>query len=251
MQRFPIRTRFVPWFLSMFRSTSQAQWALAVGILVVVVFFSLLVLFNLVDPYPLKDWIYLRLTLVDMGFAGVIVYLLMLTFIPLFSPLSLLIVTGAAAYGPFLGTIFSYGGTLLNAMVCFLLVKALHIEDAWGKSRHTQKIKDAIGEHGYSIVLILQLITILPFTLINSAAAASGVSFKDFLRATTLGVIPCVLIYSFVGNRVVADLVSPEVYFAGISVLALTLILVAVRQRHAQDVNEELTEIDEETRHVE
>ena len=83
------------------------------------------------------------------------------------------------------------------------------------------------------IVLVLQLATVLPFTLINAAAAGSGVSWKDFMKATSVGVWPCVILYSFLGNRIVAKSVSPEVYFAAISVAALTLIVLAVKKRNS------------------
>ena len=227
-------SRAVTWYLALVNNPSPSRRWLSLAIFSGVIFVSLLGLFRIFDPYPLRDWIYLRLTLMDLGYAGMLVYLIMLTVIPLFSPLSLIIVTGSAAYGPFLGMILSYVGCLLNANLAFFLVKSLSLEKAWGKGARAVRLKEAIWQHGYLIVLVLQLITVIPFTMINAAAAGAGISWKDFMKATSLGVWPCIILYSFLGHRIIARAISPEVYFASICVLALSILLIALRKKDAQ-----------------
>jgi len=221
----------VRWYTYMLNNPSPFKRSLSLAILVLIVFVAMLGLFNIIDPYPLKDWVYLRLTLADFGIWGVLVFLLMTAVLPLFSPLTIMIVTGSAAYGPLLGLLLSYIGVLLNANLAFFLIKALSVDKAWGNDKQTQHLKNAIRKNGYIIVLVLQLITIIPFMLINSAAAAAGVRWKEFMKATSLGILPCVVFYSLLGDRLVTQLVSPRIYFALISVLVLCLILIGISKK--------------------
>ena len=224
----------IRWYNGLAKSNSGIKRGISLGILGVIAFLSALGVFHILDPYPLKDWIYLKLTLNVMGLSGVLTYLLMVAILPLFSPLTLVIVTGSAAFGPFKGFLLSYIGCIINANIAYILVKALSIENAWGNSRRGIKIKDAIKQHGYIIVMSLQLITIIPFTLINAAAAGSGISWKNFMKATSIGLCPCLLLYSFMGNKLVSDMVSPRVYFAGVFVMVLLLVVIALRKKGAQ-----------------
>ncbi|MEA2102591.1 MAG: VTT domain-containing protein [Thermodesulfobacteriota bacterium] len=224
----------IRWYNGLAKSTSEIKRGLSLGILGVIAFLSALGIFHVVDLYPLKDWINLNLTLNDMGISGWLTYILMVAILPLFSPLTLVIVTGSAAFGPLKGVILSYIGCIINANIAYLLVKALSIENAWGNSRRGSQIKNAIKQHGYILVMCLQLITIIPFTMINATAAGSGVSWKDFMKATSVGICPCILLYSFMGNKLVSNMVSPSVYFAGIFVLILLLIVISQRKKGVQ-----------------
>lgn len=214
---------------------SQAQRYASLSILMVIGFFSLLGFFSVIDIYPLNDWIYFRLTLQKIGLSGAILFIMMVATMPLAAPLSLLIMAGSSAYGAPMGMALSYVGCLLNANVAYFLVKALGIENSWGRGTRTCKVKNAIQKNGYPFVLVLQILTIIPFTVINSAAAASGVCWRDFMKATILGIVPSIAVFSLLGHMVATTkYLSPRFYFAFISVMALVILLVAVRKKNAQ-----------------
>ncbi len=216
---------------------SRLRRILSFVILLSIIFFSILVSLKIADPYPLRRWINLRLSIEDLGLVGVFIYLVMVSILPLFSPLSILIVTGSVVYGAFYGMILSYLGLFINANITYIMVKALLVDRAWGNSGWLAEFKDKIKRHGYPIVLLLQLITILPFVMVNAAAAGSGVSWKDFSKATCIGVLPTVFIFNFLGNSLVYKTVSPEMYVSCISVLAACLILLAVKKRDTGNDN--------------
>ena len=218
------------------KSNSSIKRGISLIILGLLAFMCSLVIFHILDPYPLKNWFYLKVTLDVMGFSGVLAYLLMVAVLPLFSPLSLVIVTGSAAFGPYEGFLLSYIGCIINANIAYVLVKALSIEDIWGKSRRSIQIKNAINKHGVVIVMGLQLVTIIPFVLINAAAAGSGISWKNFMKATSIGLCPCILLYSFMGNKLVSSMASPHVYFATVLVFAFLLLVIALRKKEGQRV---------------
>jgi uncharacterized membrane protein YdjX (TVP38/TMEM64 family) len=125
-----------------------------------------------IDPYPLKNWLSLRIALQKIGLSGLFVFVLCVATMPLAAPLSLLIMAGSSAYGAPLGIVLSYVGCILNANLVYFLVRGLHLEDSWGSSRRSLRVRNAIKKNGYVLVLVFQLITIIPFMVINSAAAA-------------------------------------------------------------------------------
>ncbi len=224
----------VGWYKGLAESDSRIERWLSLCLLGLLAFISILGMFQILNPYPLKDWFYLKITLNSMGYTGVLSYIMMVAILPLFSPLTLIIVTGAAAFGPVKGFLFSYIGCILNANIAYFLVKVLSIEDRWGNGRRSVQVKKAIQQHGYIIVMSLQLTTIIPFTLINAAAAGSGIPWKDFMKATSIGLCPCILLYSVMGTRLVSDMVSPRVYFAGVFVIIFILVVIALRKKNAQ-----------------
>jgi len=223
---------FIRWYTHLLNNPSRVTRMLSLAILVLISFFSILGLFNIADPYPLKGWVYLRLTLNDLGVFGGIIFVLLMAIMSLVTPISLFIMTGSASFGPFIGMLLSYIGIILNANLTFLLVKALSIEHEWGHDRRSLRIKEGIQSNGYPLVLILQLVTFIPFIAINSAAAAAGVKWKDFMKATSMGVLPCIAIFSLLGETIISDFVSPRIYFAFISLLAICIMVVALKKRN-------------------
>ncbi len=123
-------------------------------------------------PIPLSGWFELRLTLKDLGYFGMLIFVLMLAVMPLVSPISLLFITGSAGFGPYLGYSFLIGA-ILNANITFFLVRTLSIEEMWeggengpDQGSHQEKrLSDRAAASDYARV---------PFVAINSAAAASG-----------------------------------------------------------------------------
>ena len=214
----------VRWYNDLAKSNSRIKRGVSLTILGGIAFLSVLGVFQIVDPYSLENWTALKETLNGMGFSGILSYLCMVAILPLFSPLTLVIITGSAAFGPFKGFFFSYIGCLINANIVYLLVKSLSLENSWGKGRKSIQIKDAIQKHGYVIVMSLQLITIIPFTLINAVAAGAGISWKEFMKATSIGLCPCILLYSFMGSELTENMISPRIYFAGVFVMVILLI---------------------------
>ncbi len=219
------------WYHGLARSNSRIKRGVSLVILGCIAFLSVLGLFHILDPYLLQDWSNLKFTLHSMGISGMLIYLLMVIILPLFSPLTLVLVTGSAAFGPFKGFLLSYIGCIISANITYVLVKSLSIENAWGSGRRGVQVKGIIKKHAYIIMIGLQLISVIPFTLISAVAVASGVPWKKFIQATSIGICPGILLYSFMGDKLVADMVSPRVYFAGVFVMVLLLVVMALRKK--------------------
>jgi len=209
-------------------------------------FFWVMGIFSYLDPYPLKDWIHLRVMIEKIGISGALLFIFCVAIMPLGAPLSLLVMAGSSAYGAPLGMALSYIGCLINANLAFFIVKALGVEKAWGHGKKTHWVKNTIRKNGYPLVLMLQMLIIIPFTAINSAAAASGVCWRDFMKATILGIVPSVTLFSLLGHMVLAHFFTPRFYFSFICAVVFVIILVALAKKNAQLRNKTIMETIEE-----
>ena len=212
----------------------QIRRFLCVFLLSLIGFFSIMGIFSYIDPSPLKDWIHLRIILQKVGVSGALLFIFCVAIMPLAAPLSLLIMAGSSVYGAPLGMVLSYVGCLINANLVFFLVKTLGVETAWGHGKRTYRVKNAIKENGYPLVLILQILTILPFTAINFAAAASGVCWRDFMKATILGIVPGIAIFSLLGHLVLTHFFTPRFYVSFVCAAVFVITLVALIKKNTQ-----------------
>lgn len=224
----------IRWYNRLATSNSRIKRGFSLIVLGSIAFLSILGVFQIVNPQILRDWIHLKLTLTHMGLSGVLTYLLMVALLPLFSPIALVVVTGSAAFGPFIGFLLSYIGCIINANLTYFLVKALSIEKVWEENRRSAQIKKTIRRYDFFIVMTLQLICLIPFTLVIALAAGAGISWKTFMKATCIGICPGILLYAFMGNELVANMVSPRVYFAGTFTMAILLFVIALRKKKSR-----------------
>ncbi len=213
------------------RSKSRINRGLSLVVLGVIAFLSILGGFQVANPQILTDWIHLKFTLKDMGFSGMLSYIAMVSILPLFSPLTLVIITGSAIFGPVKGFFLSYIGCIINANIAYILVKALSIETPWSNSSRSIRLKKIFEQYGVLIVIGLQLASIIPFTLITVVATGAGMSWKKLIKASSIGVCPGILFYSFMGDELATNMVSPHIYFAGTFAMILLLVVTAFRKR--------------------
>ncbi len=61
--------------------------------------------------------------------------------------------------------------------------------------------KQRLHAYGYSYLITLQLLTVVPYFIINTLAALAGVSFATFMMTTVIGSLPIVIIYAFAGRQ--------------------------------------------------
>ena len=231
---------------SMIIHSPQMRRFAFVLLLSLVGFFWVMGIFNYIDPYPLKDWIHLRIMIQKIGISGALLFIICVAIMPLGAPLSLLIMAGSSAYGAPLGMVLSYIGCLINANLAFFIVKALGVEKVWGHGKKTYRVKSAIKKNGYPLVLILHMLIFIPFTAINSAAAASGVCWRDFMKATILGIVPSITLFSLLGHMVLAHFFTPRFYLSFICAVVFVIILIALNKKNTELRNKTIMETIEE-----
>lgn len=64
------------------------------------------------------------------------------------------------------------------------------------------------GEDGFRAILVMRLVGFPPFTLVNYAAGMAGVTWKSFMAATLLGILPWTLLMAYFSKLLWAALLE-------------------------------------------
>jgi len=111
-----------------------------------------------------------------------------------------LTIAGGLLFGVPGGTALAVCGATLGAVVFFLAARsALRPLLARRFGVLLERLRPGMERNGFSYVLALRLLPVVPFWLINIAAALSGVRLSAFALATLLGIVPAGAVYASVG----------------------------------------------------
>ncbi|MCA9783684.1 MAG: TVP38/TMEM64 family protein [Candidatus Delongbacteria bacterium] len=101
------------------------------------------------------------------------------------------------------GTLLVSAGSVLGAGAAFLLGR--HLVREWVLTQLASRpvfarIDRALGEKGFRIVLLTRLSPLFPFSLLNYACGLSAVSFRDYISASWIGMLPGTVLYVYAGT---------------------------------------------------
>lgn len=135
-----------------------------------------------------------------------------------------MILSGAAGvmYGLFWGTVISWAGEVVGALLMFVLVRYFFRQAVAGwitKSRYLQQVDDYSADNGFKALLIARLLPLAPSGIITAVAAISRMGFRDFFLATLIGKLPPVVIKVLLGH---------DLAFAGENMTRLVVVAVLV-----------------------
>ncbi len=118
-------------------------------------------------------------------------------------PMNVIIITNGLVFGPVWGSLLSWFSTVLGASLCFLLSKSFgkpFAEKIVGSSM--EKAETFFRKYGLHAMFLVRVMPFVPFDAISYGAPLVGVPFSRFLLATAIGIIPSILIYSFLGKLI-------------------------------------------------
>lgn len=142
-------------------------------------------------------------------------------------PANVVTITNALVFGPVWGSLLSWASTILGACLCFLLSKTFgkpFAQKIVGSSIH--KAEDFFRKYGLQAVFLVRMLPFVPFDAVSFGAPLVGVPFRRFLLATAIGIIPSILVYSYLGT------VIAGIYWwvlVGLLTAALVAVVVATR----------------------
>ena len=145
----------------------------------------------------------------DSGSLGVLVSMgLMIahSFIPF--PSELLTMANGMIYGPLWGTVVSWTGAMMGALVAYALAKWLgsgFVLRMLG-TKKSQNMDKWLAVNGPGALLVSRLIPVVSFNLINYASGLARVPLWTFIWTTAIGILPVTILVSVMGANV-ADLV--------------------------------------------
>ncbi|MGI9170319.1 MAG: TVP38/TMEM64 family protein [Caulobacteraceae bacterium] len=117
------------------------------------------------------------------------------------APQIILIAAAVVAFGPGLGAVYSWMGTLVSALVGFGLGRAFGaglIARLAGPG--VDRFMGLIGANGFAASLIVRLVPFAPFVIVNMAAGVTSIRLVDFVAGTGLGIVPKIALTAFAGR---------------------------------------------------
>ncbi|MCV7408055.1 hypothetical protein AWC05_19345 [Mycobacterium florentinum] len=152
-------------------------------------------------------------------------------------------------FGPALGVLIAVVASTASAVLALLLVRAAGWRlDRLVRFRAIQRADQRLRERGWVSVLSLRLIPVLPFSVVNYAAAASAVGILPYTLATLAGLLPGTAAVVFLGDAL-AGHPSPLLFLVSLvtSTLGLTGLFFEIRhyRRHHHAAEEPASEPDE------
>jgi uncharacterized membrane protein YdjX (TVP38/TMEM64 family) len=126
-------------------------------------------------------------------------------------PVTVLIAVTGVLYGPLSGLAVAAGGALLSATAGYgagaLLGRGL-VQRLAGHTPDT--ISRQLARRGVLSVTLIRLLPLAPFTVVNLAAGASHIRFRDFLLGTVLGMAPGVIAITVFSGQIATLLRHPD-----------------------------------------
>src|SRR5512140_119879 len=131
------------------------------------------------------------------GPLGPVVFILIYTLGVLFFPATPFAIAGAIIFGKFPGMLYNRTADVLGASVSFYLGRYfLHgVARGFLETRMPWLDRKAV-EEGFSVIFYLRIFW-FPFIVLNYAAGATRIRFRDYFLGTVLGVLPAVFLFTY------------------------------------------------------
>jgi uncharacterized membrane protein YdjX (TVP38/TMEM64 family) len=167
-----------------------------------------------------------------LALPAVIVVFAVLAFVGV--PQVALIAAAVLVFGPWLGGLYSWIGTMASAMAGFWLGRlASPRMTTLANGSRTQALLELVERNGFVTSAAVRLAPFAPFVLINMAAGASRMSAVAFAGGTGVGIVPKIIAVAAAGGAasrlLFGGVLGPVVFFVG--VLAAWLVAGMVARR--------------------
>jgi uncharacterized membrane protein YdjX (TVP38/TMEM64 family) len=138
-------------------------------------------------------------------------------------------------------------GSTLGASAAFFVgrtIARVWIEKKMAGNLRFRAIDAAVGRHGFKVVLLTRLSPVFPFNLLNYAFGLTGVSFRDYVLASWIGMLPGTMMYVYLGSTAgqLADVLAGTVakspsqqilFYAGLGATVVVTIFITRISRRA------------------
>jgi uncharacterized membrane protein YdjX (TVP38/TMEM64 family) len=141
------------------------------------------------------------------------------------APVSVLMLATVVAFGPIHGGLLALTGALASASVVFWIGRTVGrsaLERLLGD--RLERVEEVLSDHGLMTVALARNVPVAPYSVVNLAAGATPVSFRDYFFGTLLGFLPAIVALGVVGDRIVEYARDPS----GGSLLTLVGVVAAL-----------------------
>jgi len=185
------------------RTNSQTGFMLVLAVLVLVAVFGLIgFALDWGQGLSIEKFVATIRSWGTLGVLASIGLMILHSFIPF--PAELLACANGMIYGAVWGTVITWSGAMLGAMVAFGLAKKLgrpFVERVIA-SKNYGVLDDWADSNGWQVILVSRFIPVIAFNLINYAAGLTRISWAQFIWTTGLGILPLTTLMVVMGDNI-------------------------------------------------
>ena len=124
------------------------------------------------------------------------------SFVPF--PAEFLAFANGMIYGPLWGTVITWVGAMLGALLAFGLARWLGrpFVERMVARRDWQLLDDWAAEDGWQVVLVSRFVPVIAFNLINYAAGLTRLTWWQFTWTTAVGILPLTALMVVMGDNI-------------------------------------------------
>jgi uncharacterized membrane protein YdjX (TVP38/TMEM64 family) len=127
-----------------------------------------------------------------------------------------LTITGGYLFGTIPGGALAVAGATTGAVFLFLIARSAFAGSlARRGGPRLGRLRDELRRDGFSYLLAVRLVPVVPFWLVNLAAALCGMRLDHFIAATLIGIMPASFVIASIGSGlgdVVAQGETPDLH---------------------------------------
>ncbi len=181
-----------------------------------------------IAPENIKGWI------LSFGVLSPYIFILLYTLRPLVMfPASIFMVVGGLAFGVWHGFLYVYIGSITSAILAYFLARFLgrdFVVKILGD--RMSKIDKLLMNEGFSVVFYMRMI--MPYDPLSYVAGLCDISFRTYMLATMLAVIPGIFAHVYLGNAFsklssLNDLLRPEFMLSISMIVGVVLLSILIR----------------------
>ncbi len=215
---------------------------LIIGILVIVLIYVLLRHFGLTEYIDLKNVHKIKEWVSGFGMIAPVIYIAFyITATLFFLPGLPVTVLSGVAFGPVLGVVYAWIGSVIGVSLAFLSGRyvARELVESWvSKNSQFRKIDEKVEQEGWRILMITRLVPLFPFNLQNYAYGLTKIKFFTYFLLSAIFMLPGTIAYVQLGGALVSgegDLRKTLIYLslAGVLILLVSLIPKLFRKQQA------------------
>jgi len=149
------------------------------------------------------------------------------------APAVVLIVASGIVFGPWMGFVVSLSGSLLSAVSTYAAGRFLWRDTVRRLGgRRLNRVSRRLARRGVLAVIALRVVPVAPFTVVNLAAGASHIRFRDYALGTLLGMAPGTLALTVLAGQIRATWEDPDLgTFAALVGVGVAVVAVLVGLR--------------------
>jgi uncharacterized membrane protein YdjX (TVP38/TMEM64 family) len=156
---------------------------------------------------------------------------------------AILTVAGGLLFGTIPGCVLTVFGATAGASILLIAIRSAFSRTLERhRGRIPAKLQARLARDGFNYLLALRLVPLVPFWVVNLAAAVAGIRLAVFVPATVLGIAPASFILSSLGagvGHILAEgrtpdlsvLLGPRILLPMLGLAALSLLPVLLRRR--------------------